>query len=46
MVFFLVTKGATSEAEWIARLTLVTERLGLRVQDGASWLDVLLGLEL
>jgi hypothetical protein len=45
MGFVSVTEGATSEADWTTRLTLVLEGVGLRVRDGGSWTNVLLGLE-
>jgi hypothetical protein len=45
MDFLSVTEGVASEANCTTRLTPVTEGVGLRVQDGGYWLDVLLGLE-
>jgi hypothetical protein len=45
MDFVSVTEGAASEADWTTGLTPVTEGVGLRVRDGGSWPDVLLGLE-
>jgi hypothetical protein len=45
MDFFSITKVEANEADWIAGLTPVIEGVGLRVRDGGSWSDVLLGLE-
>jgi hypothetical protein len=46
MDFISVIEGATNEVDWTTRLTLVTEGVGLRVQDGGYWPYVLLGLEM
>jgi hypothetical protein len=44
MDFVSITKGVASEVDWTTRLTPM-EGVGLRVRDGGSWPDVLLGLE-
>jgi hypothetical protein len=46
MDFVSVTEGAASEADWTAGLTPVTEGVGLKVRDGGSCPNVLLGLEM
>jgi hypothetical protein len=45
MDFISITEGAASEVDWTAGLTPMTEGVGLRVRDGGSSPDVLLGLE-
>jgi hypothetical protein len=44
-IFVSIIEGATSKADWTTRIIPVTVGVGLRVRDGGSWLDVLLGLE-
>jgi hypothetical protein len=45
MDFFSVIEGASNEVDWKTQITPVIEGVGLRVRDGGSCMNVLLGLE-